>query len=50
MDTNGLVTIDFAKQKARFMKIEIKNIGTIPDGEPDEGNAGWLFVDELSVY
>lgn len=35
--------------KARYVKIIVKNSGTIPEGKPGEGNKSWLFVDEIQI-
>ncbi|MBI5541485.1 MAG: family 20 glycosylhydrolase [Bacteroidia bacterium] len=35
--------------KARFVKVIVKNFGTIPEGKPGEGNKAWLFVDEIQI-
>jgi hexosaminidase len=35
--------------KAKYLKVIVKNFGTIPDGKPGSGNAAWLFIDEISV-
>ncbi|MEI2739694.1 MAG: hypothetical protein V9F01_13045 [Chitinophagaceae bacterium] len=34
---------------ARYIKVVVKNYGTIPDGKPGAGNKAWLFVDEIEV-
>lgn len=36
-------------EKARFIKVIIKNSGVIKTGNPGEGNKSWLFVDEIQV-
>ena len=35
--------------KTRFLKVFLKNFGTIPDGKPGAGNKAWLFVDEIEI-
>ncbi|MCW3073997.1 MAG: beta-N-acetylhexosaminidase [Flaviaesturariibacter sp.] len=47
--TMGFITVRFAKQSARYIKVVAKNYGTIPDGMPGGGNKAWLFADELIV-
>lgn len=37
------------KQKAQFIKINIKCIEKIPKGHPGVGNPGWLFIDEIII-
>ena len=39
----------FEKRKTRYVKIDIKNLGIIPDGKPGTGHKAWLFVDEIEV-
>lgn len=36
--------------KSRFIKVMVKNYGTIPSGMAGEGKPAWLFVDEISLY
>jgi hexosaminidase len=33
----------------RYIKVLVKNKGTIPAGNPGEGNKSWLFVDEIQI-
>ncbi|HAY3550258.1 family 20 glycosylhydrolase [Elizabethkingia meningoseptica] len=47
--SNGVVSLSFPKQNARFIKVEIKNLGKIADGKSGAGNDAWLFVDEIAV-
>ncbi|MBK8143193.1 MAG: hypothetical protein IPK57_20940 [Chitinophagaceae bacterium] len=35
--------------KTRYLKVFLKNFGTIPEGKPGAGNKAWLFVDEIEV-
>jgi len=37
------------KGKYRYLKFLVKNKGTIEAPDPGQGNAAWLFVDELIV-
>ena len=37
------------KGKYRYIKYLIKNKGTIQAPDPGQGNAAWLFVDELMI-
>jgi hexosaminidase len=34
---------------ARFVRVSVKNIGTLPDWHPAVGSKAWLFVDEVEV-
>lgn len=43
------VGVSFAPQKARYVKVLIKNHGLIADGQAGAGHKAWLFVDELEV-
>ncbi len=45
----GMMTMSFRKTFARYLKIGVKNWGTIPGGNPGAGNKAWLFVDEIEV-
>jgi len=47
--SKGNVSINFATQEARYLKVVIENLGIIPDGFPGAGSPAWLFVDEISV-
>jgi hexosaminidase len=44
-----LINISFEKTKARWLRVMVKNYGTIPQGKPGEGRPAWLLVDEISV-
>ena len=33
----------------RFVKVVVKNQGTIPEGSPGAGNKAWLFIDEIEI-
>jgi hexosaminidase len=46
---NGKLQATFAPVSARFVKIDIKNLGKIPDGKPGAGEKAWLFLDELEI-
>lgn len=37
------------KQKARFIKVNVKGIENIPEGHPGVGNSGWIFIDEIII-
>lgn len=41
--------VTFPTTTARFLKIAVKNFGTIPQGQQGAGNPSWLFVDEVRV-
>ncbi|HSD13043.1 MAG TPA: family 20 glycosylhydrolase [Flavobacterium sp.] len=45
----GIVTAEFGKQKAKYIKVIALNAGKIPDGKPGAGSDCWLFVDEIMV-
>ena len=46
---DGTVSIDFKKQKAKFIKVIALNAGKIPEGKVGAGSDAWLFVDEIMV-
>lgn len=35
--------------QARYVKVVLKNHGTIPSGKPGAGHKAWLFVDEIEI-
>jgi hexosaminidase len=39
----------YPRATARYIKVVIKNFGTIPEGNPGASNKSWLFVDEIEV-
>ncbi|WP_281225313.1 glycoside hydrolase family 20 protein [Flavobacterium aquiphilum] len=43
------ITTNFAKQKAKVIRVTAKNIGVCPEGSPGAGKPAWLFVDEITV-
>ena len=45
----GTMTLEFDKTKVQFVKVLVKNWGTIPEGNPGAGNKAWLFVDEIGI-
>ncbi|ESU21614.1 beta-hexosaminidase precursor [Flavobacterium cauense R2A-7] len=45
----GIVTIEFDKQKTKYIKVIAPNAGKIPEGKPGAGSDCWLFVDEIMV-
>ncbi|QCX54050.1 glycoside hydrolase family 20 protein [Elizabethkingia sp. JS20170427COW] len=45
----GNVDINLPTQDARYVKVEIQNLGKIPEGFPGAGGKAWLFVDEITV-
>jgi hexosaminidase len=52
-NTNGQFTKTFScaikKQDIKFIKVTAKNMGVCPQGHAGEGEAAWLFADELVV-
>lgn len=45
----GYLSLSFKATFARYLKVVIKNWGTIPEGNPGAGSKSWLFVDEIEV-
>ncbi|MCD4731195.1 MAG: hypothetical protein K8R74_11365, partial [Bacteroidales bacterium] len=41
--------VSLQNQKARFIKVISKSIGTIPKWHPGSGGKAWIFVDEIIV-
>lgn len=48
-NSKGVVAMEFAKQKAKYVKVIAKNAGKIPEGKPGAGSDSWLFADEIMV-
>lgn len=48
-DSDGDLVVTFPVQNARYIKVEVLNLGIIPDGQAGAGSGAWLFVDEISV-
>lgn len=48
--SNGNISVEFNTITTRYLKIILKNAGTIPEGLPGAGFKAWLFVDELLAY
>jgi len=42
-------TLNFPVQKARYIRLTAKNLGTGPKGHPGEGKPVWIFADEIMV-
>ncbi len=47
--SNGVIKLSFTPVSARYIKMLVKNQGTIADGKPGAGNKAWLMVDEIEV-
>jgi len=47
--SNGVIRLAFSPVTARYIKVIVKNLGTIPDDKPGAGNKPWLFVDEIEL-
>ena len=45
----GKLTLNFNPTSTRFVKVKVKNFGTIPDGMPGAGNKAWLYADEIQI-
>ena len=37
------------KQRARYVRVKAKNLGTCPPWHPGAGGKAWVFVDEIMV-
>jgi hexosaminidase len=49
-DDNKIQTIKLPEPKiCRYVRVHVKNYGTIPAGKPGAGEKVWLFVDEIEV-
>jgi hexosaminidase len=49
-DDNKIQTIKLPEPKTcRYVRVHVKNYGTIPEGKPGAGEKAWLFVDEIEV-
>lgn len=45
----GKIKIAIPTQKVRYLRLQLKNAGTIPEGQAGAGQKAWLFVDEIAV-
>jgi hexosaminidase len=41
--------VQFAEQKVKTIRITAKSLGVCPKGHAGEGQAAWVFVDEVVV-
>lgn len=48
-DAEGEIDLHFPAQKARYLKVSIQNVGTIPEDSPGAGSKAWLYIDEIAV-
>jgi len=48
-DTGIKTIVVEGKHDCRYLKVVVKNFGTIPDGNPGAGTPAWLFVDEIEA-
>lgn len=50
-DSNNIVSagMDFVNVTGRYIKLQVKNYGTIPDGKQGAGNKAWTFIDEIII-
>lgn len=46
---NGQMQLNFSPVTTRYLKVVVKNHGTIKTGNPGAGNKSWLFLDEIVV-
>src|SRR5688572_2002246 len=46
---NGTLKVSFNPTSTRYVKVIVKNWGTIPEGNPGAGNKAWLFVDKIEI-
>jgi hexosaminidase len=47
--SNGVIKLSFAPVTTRYIKVFVKNQGTIPAGKSGAGDKTWLMVDEIEV-
>lgn len=47
--TNGVMQVTFAPRPVRYLKVMVKNTGTITEGKPGAGEKSWMMVDEIEV-
>lgn len=43
------VVLETPNAKARYLKVQVKTYGVIPNNAPGATNGAWLFVDEIVV-
>ncbi|WP_161888923.1 glycoside hydrolase family 20 protein [Pontibacter russatus] len=44
-----IMKVDIKPATARFVKVAIQNIQTVPDGKPGAGEKAWILLDEIQV-
>lgn len=47
--SNGVIKMNFPPVTGRFVRVIVKNLGSIPADRPGAGNKPWLFVDEIEI-
>lgn len=45
----GTITLQLTPSTVRYVKVIVKNWGSIAQGNPGAGNRAWLFLDEIAV-
>jgi len=43
------ISIPLQQVRANFIKVKVKNAGSLPDWHRSAGNQAWLFVDEILI-
>ncbi len=46
---NGKFVLKIDDVATRYLKIEIKNFGKIPEGKPGGGKSAWMFLHEIEI-
>ena len=47
-DGNGTMTVK-GTNTGKFVRVLVKNLGVIPEGNSGAGNKAWLFIDEIEI-
>jgi len=47
--TNGIIKVSFPGISTRYIKVLVKNLGSIPAGRPGVGEKPLMLVDEIEV-
>ncbi|MCU7550198.1 family 20 glycosylhydrolase [Chitinophagaceae bacterium LB-8] len=46
---NGKLMVTILPTSARYIQVDIKNLGKIPEGKAGAGEKAWLFLDEIEI-
>ncbi|MHA6246750.1 glycoside hydrolase family 20 protein [Pontibacter sp. CAU 1760] len=47
--SKAIMKVDIAPATTRYVKVAVKNTGTVPAGKQGAGEKAWLFLDEIEI-